>query len=109
MGKEEAKFSEEVGALADTVVDRLDRLGSLGWRKMFGGAGIYLEGKMFALIDSEARLHFKVDESNSDRYLAAGSVKHDRMPYFLVPGDVMGDDEALLEWAEASARLVRGS
>lgn len=106
MGKKGAKFSEEIGTLADETLHRLSPLGPITWKKMFGGASIYLDGKMFALIDPEARLHFKVDDSIRARFDDAGSTKHDRMPYFSVPEKVLANDEALIEWAQSSAQLA---
>jgi DNA transformation protein len=107
MGKKGAKFSEEIGILADEMVDRLGSLGPITWKKMFGGAGIYLDGKMFAFIDPEARLHFKVDDSNRARYVDAASTKHDRMSYFSVPDDALASDKSLDEWAESSAQIAK--
>ena len=109
MGKRGAKFSEEIGALADETVDRLGSLGPITWKKLFGGAGIYLDGKMFALIDPEARLHLKVDDSNRARHVDAASTKHDRMPYFSVPDEVLASDKTHVEWAESSAQIAKSS
>ena len=109
MGKAGARFSEAVGAVADELVERMGPLGPVSWRKMFGGAGVFVDGKMFALVDPEAQVHLKVGTLNQARFDAAGSTKHGRMPYFTVPSDVLADDKALLEWASESAQLARQS
>ena len=107
MGERGAEYSEDVGELAGQVADDLGELGEVTWRKMFGGAGVFVEGKMFALIDSDARLHLKVDDSNRARYEAVEAEKHSRMPYFAVPAHVIEDHSALLDWASQSAAIAR--
>jgi len=105
MGTAGARFSKDVGQMAEQVVELLQPLGDLTWRKMFGGAGIFEDGSMFALIDSNARLHLKADDSNRDRFETAGAEKHGRMPYYAVPDIVVDDDDTLLEWARASVAV----
>ncbi len=107
MGEQGARYSQDVGEFAAEVVEALAPLGEIGWRKMFGGAGIFADGSMFALIDSAARLHFKVGESNRGRYEKAGSEKHGRMPYYSLPDDVLADDDELLAWARESIALSK--
>lgn len=106
MGLKGARYSEQVGEFAAELVEELDSLGAVSWRKMFGGAGVFVDGSMFALIDSDARLHLKVDDSNRAQFEAAGSEKHGRMPYYSVPADVLEDDAVLLEWARGSAAIA---
>lgn len=102
------KSSEKVGEVAVDVVERLAPLGPVTWKKMFGGAGIFLDGKMFALVSHDGLAYLKVDDSNRDRYTAAGSTQHGNMPYFSIPQDVLASNGLLQEWAEASVRLVKG-
>ena len=89
MGKAGARFSEAVGTAADDLVERLETLGPVSWKKMFGGAGVFVDGKMFALVDAETLVHLKVGALNRARFEAAGSTKHERMPYFTVPDEVL--------------------
>ena len=91
MGERGAKYSEDVGEFADQITEDLGELGEVTWRKMFGGAGVFVDDKMFALIDSEA-----VDAE-----------KHSRMPYFAVPADVIEDHSALTDWASQSVAIAR--
>ena len=109
MGQQGSRYSEQVGEFAAELVEELGPLGDLSWKKMFGGAGVFVDGSMFALIDSDARLHLKVDDSNRARFEEAGSEKHGRMPYYSVPADVLEDDARLLEWGRASAEIARGA
>ena len=95
---------------ADNLIGRLANLDTVTTKKMFGGYGIFSAQKMFALIDSDGRVFFKVDPSNQSRYDGAGSPKHARMPYYLVPDEVMRNDESLIEWARISIEIShRGS
>jgi hypothetical protein len=45
--------------------DRLNVLGPVTFRKMFGGAGVYHNGLFFALVATET-LYFKVDDNKID-------------------------------------------
>jgi DNA transformation protein len=108
MGIKGARYSDDVSGLAADIVETFEDLGAGSSKKMFGGAGIFIDGSMFALIDSDAQLHFKVDDSNRARFEAAGAEKHGRMPYYAVPADVLEDGEALLDWARVSAAIALG-
>lgn len=106
MGLKGARYSDQVGGFADELVEGFEILGSVSWKKMFGGAGIFVDGSMFALIDSDSQLHLKVDDTNREAFELAGVEKHGRMPYYAVPADVLEDDDALLEWARRSAAIA---
>jgi len=108
MGIRGARYSDDVGGYAADLVESLRDLGDVSWKKMFGGAGVFIDGSMFALIDSDVQLHLKVDDSNRARFEAAGSGKHGRMPYYTAPADILEDDAQLLEWARGSAEIARG-
>ena len=88
--------------------ERLAPLGDVTQRKMFGGAGFWEGGDMFALLSSKSRFYLKVDDTTRPRYEDAGSEPFmprmgDRepmeMPYFTVPDDVLADDAAFAAWA----------
>ncbi len=107
MGDKAARSAGLVGSRADEVVGLLAPLGEVRWKAMFGGAGIVVEDRMVALLDSAGQLHLKVGQANRQRDEEAGAVKHARMPYYRVPEPVLGDDALLLEWARESADLAR--
>lgn len=108
MGETGARYSEEVGVFADQLLDAFAPLGEVSWKKMFGGAGVFVDGSMFGLIDTEAQLHLKADDSNRIQFEAAGSVKHGRMPYYTVPSEVLNDEDTLVSWARTSAAIATG-
>ena len=97
----------------DYVIDQLTGLGPVKSRRMFGGAGLYLEGVFFALIADDA-LYFKVDDTNRPEYLAAGTGPFKpfgndsyEMSYYEVPGEVLEDPELVKDWAEKTLLIAR--
>ena len=75
-------------------------------RKMFGGAGLYKDGTIFALVADDI-LYLKVDETNRNKYLQAGSSpfqpfadKTAMMSYYEIPPEIQEDREELVAWAE---------
>jgi DNA transformation protein len=103
-----ARLTGETTDAAAVATERLSVIGDVTSKKMFGGYGVFIDAKMFALIDSTGALYFKCDESNEGRYLEVGAEKHGRMPYREVPQEVWDDDDTLLEWAGLSADIARG-
>mgnify|MGYP001590181841 CR=1 FL=1 len=86
------------------ALELLKALGPVTAKRMFGGAGLYLEGLFFALIADDV-LYFKVDEANKADYLNAGTGPFKpsgsyEMSYYEVPADVLEDEEHLKEWAQ---------
>lgn len=80
--------------------------GAITVRRMFGGQGLYTEGKIFGLIlDDE--IFIKVDDETAPLFSAAGSssfvydgkTKPLQMPYWRLPLEAMDDPEALVKWA----------
>jgi DNA transformation protein len=108
MGKKDDKLTSESSKSAEDIQNRLARLGEIRVKKMFGGYGVFEEDKMFALIDSNGRIFFKVDDTNLSKYEGAGSEKHARMPYYRVPEKVLGDDDLLEDWARISIGISKG-
>ena len=97
----------------DYVLDQLSKWGDVVVKRMFGGAGLYRDGKMFALIADDVT-YLKVDETNRDKYISAGSTplkpfpqKPTVMSYYEVPAEVLEDPEELIEWAEESLLIQK--
>lgn len=90
------------------IIERLECVGEVTARKMFGGLGLYLNGIFFALV-SKNTLYFKVDDSNRTDYEKAGAgpfqpyeEKKFNMNYYEVPAHVLDDDSLLRKWADAA-------
>ncbi|HUV35707.1 MAG TPA: TfoX/Sxy family protein [Patescibacteria group bacterium] len=100
------------------VVDQLAVFGPVAPRRMFGGAGLYRNGTMFALIADDV-LYFKVDDSNRQDYETMDSEpfrpyagKTTVMSYYEVPADIVENRDELAAWAigayAAALRTRRG-
>ncbi|MEE9542798.1 MAG: TfoX/Sxy family protein [Thermodesulfobacteriota bacterium] len=97
----------------DFVSDLLSPLGEITVKRMFGGAGIYLDGLFFAIIENDT-LRFKVDATNRADFEALGmgpfkpyKDKKEIMQYYEVPIDVLEDNAALEEWALKALEVAR--
>ena len=95
------------------VLDQLSPWGGVTARKMFGGAGLYRDGKMFGLVADDVA-YLKVDDSNRGDFEAAGSSpfkpypdKPTSMSYFEVPPEVLERPEELIEWARRSLAIQK--
>ncbi len=87
------------------IQDQFTHFGEIQIKRMFGGAGIYYQGIMFALV-SDDLLYLKADNINrsdfTDREMSNfnphGASKG--MPYWQVPAEVVEDRHLMAEWAE---------
>lgn len=88
------------------ILERLEFVGDIFAKKMFGGLGIYLNGVFFALVANNL-LYFKVDDTNRSDFKDAEMEafypfggKSYKMSYYEVPADVIDDDALLRKWAD---------
>ena len=95
------------------ILDQFSAWGEVTARKMFGGAGLYRDGKMFGLVADNVA-YLKVDETNKDKFLVAGASpfkpypnKPTTMSYFEIPPDILENPEELIEWAEESLSIQK--
>ena len=102
MGEKGAKTTTKTDASAEAALNKLQSLGDVTLKKMFGGYGLFESKVMFALVSPKGGLYFKVDDSNRDQYEQADSPQHMRMPYFQVPDNVWAEEELLRQWAKQS-------
>jgi DNA transformation protein len=109
MGEKGAKLSSDATQSYERVIESLHPLGDMTGKKMFGGYGIFESGTMFALVNSEGKVFFKVDQANRWRFEEAGADRHGRMPYYQVPDAVLRDEDSLFEWARESIELAHKS
>ena len=105
MGEKGAKLTEQSTAGAEDLVEQLRPLGDVSNRKMFGGHGIFRDGVMFALVNSDGEAFLRVDDNFRSELEATGSASHGKMPYMSVPTD----DEALLALAARSLEIARAA
>ena len=97
------------------VVEQLSAWGEVSVRRMFGGAGLYHKGTMFAVI-ADDMAYLKVDDSNRDDFLRAGSAPFEPYPdkikttirtYYEIPVDVLENPAELAQWAQRSWVIAR--
>ena len=74
---------------------------------MFGGHGVFHDGKMFALVNSEGGIFLKADDTNRKKFEEQGSPRHSRMPYFQVPEAVFNKQEELIDWVQQSIQTSK--
>lgn len=106
-------------SLVAHITEQLAPIGSITGRAMFGGYGFWHDGQMFALLDSQSTLYFKVNDSNRAAYEAAASTQFAppmpqrrapmTMPYYTVPIELIDDGEGLREWARAAIEVAHAS
>lgn len=100
------------------VQEAMEPLGGVSMRKMMGGATLYLEGTIFAILvedelwlKSDAEADAVWDAEGCDRFsVTFKDGKVDTMNYRRAPTDVYDDAEALQRWAglavEAGSRAA---
>ena len=102
-------------ALIDWVEEAMAPIGCVTWRRMIGGATLYLDGTLFATVLDDA-LWFKSDATADAVWDAAGCPRftYDRkdgttatMNYRRAPDDVLDDADALQEWAALAVEAGR--
>jgi DNA transformation protein len=97
------------------VQEALEPMGTLSMRKMMGGATLYLDGTIFAImVDGELWMKSDVeadpiwDEVSRDRFTVTfkdGTI--DRMNYRRAPSDVYDDAEEMQRWTSVSLEAGR--
>ncbi|MCB9905482.1 MAG: TfoX/Sxy family DNA transformation protein [Planctomycetes bacterium] len=98
------------------LAERLDALGAVAVRRMFGGQGLFLDGRMFGLV-AQGTPYFKVDDETRADYERAGAepftygrskeeLKPTQLGYYEVPATVLERDRDLLEWARRAVLVA---
>ena len=100
MGEKGSKMTHDSVLMAELLKDKLEPIGGITTKKMFGGHGVFHDGKMFGIIDSKGHCYFRANKINEVDFEAHGSERHGRMPYFSIPEEVLNDSEKLLAWAK---------
>ena len=94
------------------VADQLSGLGGVIIKRMFGGVGLYCEGRMFGLIDDDT-VYLRVDDQTRPEFLerempAFHPIKSNPAKvsenYFQLPADVLEDNEQLVAWARRAVQ-----
>jgi DNA transformation protein len=94
--------------------DQLAGFGPVTIRRMFGGAGVYADSVMFALIADDT-LYLKADDKTAPSFEAEGMEpftyetkgrKPIAMSYWEIPPRLLEEPDELAEWARAAHRIA---
>ncbi len=96
-------------------VDRiLELVDGSSARRMFGGQGIYAEGKMFALSYGE-RIYLKVDEESRAEFEELGSgpfrpnERQTLKSFYELPDAIASDDAELAAWLHRAIEAAKAA
>lgn len=96
------------------VQDMLEPIGPVAIRRMFGGAGVFVRGTMFALIADDV-LYLKVDSGSREAFRTLGCDpfvyqaapgRMAEMSYYEMPPHLFDDRAELIEWARQSLQIA---
>jgi DNA transformation protein len=97
--------------------DQLRGMGPVSVRRLFGGAGLYAAGTMFALV-SDVTLYLKADETTRADFEAEGmqpfsyATKDGRntlVSYWRAPERLFDDPDEMLAWATRALAAAKRS
>ena len=88
-------------------------MGPVSSKRMFGGWGLFLDGKMFAIIENNT-LYFKADKKTKtyyeDRHLTAFSYQRKGktcyLSYYQAPEEVFESSDAMLHWGKMAFEVA---
>ena len=92
------------------VADQLAGIGEVELRAMFGGHGIYLDGRFFGIVH-RSRLYFRIGPATIESYRSRGMKEFNPYgkpltTYYEVPPEVQEEGAELRRWALAAAGTV---
>ena len=97
----------------DFILDQLSNWKTVNTKRMFGCVGLYADGLMFGIIAKET-IFFKVDQTNKEQYLNAGSetlklFKNNSIvaSFYEVPIEIIENANQFVLWAEASLNIQK--
>ena len=104
---------------AQDCLEKLQELGPVTAKAMFGGYGFYWDGVFFAVVAEPERLHFKTDEQSVGEFESAGAEQWiidggptmgpGAMKYWSPPGEFLENREELRRWVELAVEAGRRS
>jgi DNA transformation protein len=102
-------------ALLEWIAEATAPMGMLAHRRMMGGASLYLDGTIFAIMIRDGELWFKADADSDATWDAVGAArftyaragKTATMNYRAAPADVYDDADAMRHWAALALEAGR--
>jgi len=94
------------------ILDQLRLLPNITYTKMFGGYGLYNDGKFFAIISgTPLNLYFKTNKKTSviyrdykSKFFSPSKTQHLKN-YYNVPNQIIENVEELASWANLATNL----
>ena len=107
MGIKGDKLTNDSNDAAQYLLDQCQNIAGLSAKKMFGGNGLFHDKKMFGLVNSKGQIFVKANKERATEYVLMGSIKHVKMPYFLVPDKILQDNDALNQWVDHAIEVSK--
>lgn len=89
----------------DAIRDMFDSLGEVSIKRMFGGKGVYHQGRILALeVDGEILLKADTEsaaefaDAGARQWVYEGKTKPVAMPYWSIPETALDDPDELAGW-----------
>jgi len=101
---------------AESIREMFSEFGSVDVRRMFGGQGVFVDGRMIALISREL-IHLKADTETIPEFEREGlgpftyatkDGEHKLTSYWRMPERLYDDPEELAQWARRACRRDAG-
>jgi DNA transformation protein and related proteins len=91
------------------IADLLEKYGDIKIKSMFGGFGVFMDGKIIAIIADE-ELYFKSAKDNfifrkefgAEQFTYQAKGKTVKMNYFKAPSEIFDDPDILQRWVNIS-------
>lgn len=98
----------------DAIEEMFQALGAVSIRRMFGGKGIYFEGRILAL-EVSGEILLKADlqsaplfeEAGSRQWTYDGKSKPVKMPYWSIPDAAFDDPDEMAKWVRLADEAAR--
>ncbi len=86
------------------ALELFENLGPITTRRMMGGLCLYLDGQIFAILDSDGTLFLKAQAAFADTLKQAGARQFGAgtgrtMGYWTMPEDGLDDADTACDWA----------
>lgn len=98
MGTKGDKSTAGGNLAAEEFAEKIGSIDGITTKKMFGGHGVFHDGKMFGIVDSKSQVYLKAAGDTINEFESHGSKKHGKMPYYSIPAKVMENHNLLLDW-----------
>ena len=107
MGQKGDKMTSQSVLTTALILEKLAWIENITSKRMFGGHGIFHNGKMFGMVDSKGTAFLKAGDTNRMLFENAGLKRHSKMPYYELLQSHLDDAELLSQWAKKSIEISK--